>query len=275
MTELASGALRKMKTELLKPVQYALPLGDEAIPLNQFLGKSISLEFLGAIECVSCKRKIKKSFAQGHCYPCFTSLASCDRCIMSPERCHFAEGTCRDPAWGEANCNIDHFVYLANSSGIKVGITRHSQIPTRWMDQGAVEAMPLFRVSTRYQSGLVEVAFKEHVADKTHWQRMLKGEPEARDLKQARTDLLPEVQARLQELREQFGIEAIEALPDAEPVQIEYPVLRYPTKVVSKNFDKQPIVEGTLEGIKGQYLLFDTGVINIRKFGGYHVTLSD
>lgn len=274
MTQQASGALRKLKTELLKPVRYALPLGDTEIPLNEYLGKSISLKFLGTIECVSCKRKIKKSFAQGHCYPCFTSLASCDRCIMSPERCHFAQGTCRDPQWGETNCNIDHFVYLANSSGIKVGITRHSQVPTRWMDQGAVAALTLFRVSTRHQSGLVEVAFKEHVADKTHWQRMLKGIPEPRDLEQAREQLLPEVQARLEQLQEQFGIDAIEALPNATSVAIEYPVLRYPTKVVSQSFDKKEIVEGTLEGIKGQYLLFDTGVINIRKFGGYHVAFS-
>lgn len=273
-TPLASGPLRKLTTRLENPVQYGMPLGDSTVPLNQFLGKPLSLNFLGKIECVSCKRAIKKSFAQGHCYPCFTSLASCDRCIMSPERCHFSAGTCRDPEWGEANCNIDHFVYLANSSGLKVGITRHSQVPTRWMDQGAYQAMKLFRVSTRHQSGLVEVAFKEHVADKTHWQRMLKGVPEGRDLKEASLGLLASVQTRLEELQEQYGIDAITPLTDAEPIEIHYPVLKYPTKVVSKSFDKLEVVKGTLEGIKGQYLLFDTGVINIRKFGGYHVSLS-
>jgi hypothetical protein len=51
-------------------------------------------------------------------------------------------------------------------------------------------------------------------------------------------------------------------------------VIKYPTKVVSLNFDKTPVISGVLEGIKGQYLLLDVGVLNIRKFSSYNLTLS-
>ncbi len=274
MAELASGQILKMKTELKGPVEYSLPLGDELVPMNAFLGKKLSLKFEGKITCVECGRKTSKSFSQGYCYPCFKSKAACDLCIMSPERCHFAAGTCREPEWAEKNCNVDHFVYLANSSGIKVGITRHTQIPTRWIDQGARQALALFRVSTRHQSGILEVAFKEHVADKTHWQRMLKGEPEAQDMFARRDELLPKVEAQLSAFVETFGQSSVEKLGSAEVTEITYPILEYPQKVSSRNFDKTELVEGTLMGIKGQYLIFDSGVINIRKFGGYHVTVS-
>ena len=266
-----AGKLRKMTTELVEPVEYALPLGDESVPMNQFLGKPISINFLGEINCVHCDRKTKKSFNQGYCYPCFSRLAQCDSCIMSPEKCHYDAGTCREPEWGEQNCMIDHFVYLANSSGVKVGITRHSQIPTRWMDQGAIQALPIFRVSTRLQSGQVEVIFKNHVADKTSWQAMLKGVAADIDLKARRLSLMEECQANIENLQIQYGENAITAIDDAEQVEIRYPVLEFPTKVKSMNFDKTPLVEGTLMGIKGQYLILDTGVINMRKFGGYQV----
>jgi hypothetical protein len=274
MAELTSGQILKMKTDLKEPVEYTLPIGNEFLGLNQFLDKKLSLNFTGMITCVECGRSIKKSFNQGYCYPCFQSKASCDLCIMSPERCHFAAGTCREPKWGETNCNIDHFVYLANSSGVKVGITRHSQVPTRWMDQGAVQAIPVFRVNTRHESGILEVAFKEHITDKTHWQRMLKGEPEAVDMLAMRNELLPKLQAQLARFVERFGAEHVETLSDTQVTSISYPVRRYPTKVKSLSFDKMQLVEGTLQGIKGQYLIFDTGVINLRKFAGYTLTVS-
>lgn len=157
MQELGRGALSKMSAQLGSPVvQYAFRLGDEQVAVNPLLGRRIRLEFLGAIHCSHCGRKTKKSFAQGYCYPCFTKLAQCDSCIMSPERCHYDAGTCREPAWGESFCMTDHVVYLANSSGIKVGITRATQVPTRWIDQGARQALPIMRVATRQQSGLVE-----------------------------------------------------------------------------------------------------------------------
>ena len=153
--ELARGALRKMATELDQPVTYTMVLGDTRVPLNALLGQSIALEFLGQINCIHCDRVTSKSFNQGYCYPCFRRLAQCDSCIMSPEKCHYEQGTCREPDWGLANCMIDHIVYLANTSGLKVGITRHSQVPTRWMDQGATQALPIFRVASRFQSCLL------------------------------------------------------------------------------------------------------------------------
>jgi hypothetical protein len=271
---LAAGAVRKMKTELADPVQYTMLLGDFEVQLNQYLDRELWLDYTGQINCIHCDRKTSKSFSQGYCYPCFKRLAQCDSCIMSPEKCHYAEGTCREPEWGEQHCMIDHFVYLANTSGVKVGITRGSQVPTRWMDQGATQAQPIFRVDTRLHSGLVETAFKNHIADRTQWQAMLKGDAEHRDLEQERQRLLTECAADIDALQQRFGLQAITPLESQEQTLINYPVLEYPTKVKSFNLDKTPRVGGTLLGIKGQYLIFDTGVINIRKYGGYQLSLT-
>jgi hypothetical protein len=232
------------------------------------------LNYAGEIHCCHCGRKTKKSFNQGFCFPCLKKLARCDSCIVSPEKCHYEQGTCREPEWGEAFCLTDHVVYLANSSGIKVGITRATQLPTRWIDQGAVQALPIMRVATRLQSGLVEDALRQHVADKTNWRKMLKGEIEAVDLATTRDDLFERCQSELTALNERFGVQALQPVVDAECVDIEYPVLEYPTKVSSQNFDKTPLVEGTLMGIKGQYLILDTGVINMRKFTAYNISFS-
>lgn len=270
---LAAGAVRKMKTALSNPVSYMMVLGEYEIPLNDYLGKQLQLEYHGAINCIHCDRKTSKSFSQGYCYPCFKRLAQCDMCIVSPEKCHYAAGTCREPEWGEQHCMIDHIVYLSNTSGIKIGITRGSQVPTRWMDQGATQARPIFRVSNRLQSGLVETTFKAHIADKTNWQAMLKGDAEPRDLEEVRCRLMAECADELSALTQTHGIQAITELPEEADVHIRYPVLEYPTKVKSLNLDKTPVIGGTLLGIKGQYLMFDTGVINMRKYGGYHVSL--
>ena len=275
MTELlASGPVRKMKTELADTVHYTMLLGDNEIPLNQYLGQTLHLQYGGVINCIHCGRKTAKSFNQGYCYPCFRRLAQCDSCIVSPEKCHYAAGTCREPEWGETHCMIDHIVYLANTSGLKVGITRGSQVPTRWMDQGATQAQPIFRVDTRLHSGLVEAVFKNHIADKTNWQAMLKGDEPPRDLEQARTRLLAECAGEIDELQHQFGLQAITVLEGHQETRISYPVLEYPSRVKSFNLDKVPEVGGTLLGIKGQYLIFDSGVINMRKYGGYQLSLT-
>jgi hypothetical protein len=193
---------------------------------------------------------------------------------MKPETCHYAAGTCREPEWGEAFCFQPHVVYLANSSGIKVGITRQSQIPTRWIDQGAIQALPVFQVASRYVSGLIEVILAEHVSDKTSWQQMLKNHVEPLALVEQRDDLLKKCADKLELLAQQIGADALKFLPEVEVLQIQYPVLQYPTKIKSFNLDKDPQVSGVLQGIKGQYLLLDTGVINIRKFTGYEVELN-
>lgn len=271
---LGAGNVRKMRTSLEQPVAYTMLLGDDEIPLNQYLGRHLQLDYQGVINCIACDRKTNKSFSQGYCYPCFRRLAQCDTCIVSPEKCHYAAGTCREPQWGEEHCMVDHVVYLANTSGLKVGITRGTQVPTRWMDQGATQAQPIFRVSTRLQSGLVETLFKNHVADKTNWQAMLKGDAEPKDLEQQRQDLMDSCATELASLQQQHGLQAIAVLEQAPETTISYPVLEYPEKVKSFNLDKTPGVGGTLMGIKGQYLIFDSGVINMRKYGGYHLTLT-
>ena len=270
----ASGHLAKMEVSLGDTVSYQLPLDDQRIPLNEAIGKTIAIEHIGDIHCIHCGRRSKKSFSQGYCYPCFTKLPQCDTCIMSPERCHFHHGTCRDPAWGEKYCFTDHFVYLANSSGVKVGITRGTQLPTRWIDQGATQGLPIFRVQTRYQDGLIEDCIREFVADKTSWQKMLKGNAQPVDLGAIRDELLIKAESGLELLEQEFGLQALQRLYNETTTEINFPVHEFPEKVKSFNLDKQPLVEGVLKGIKGQYLILDTGVINIRKYTAYNVQFS-
>ncbi|MDH4581468.1 DUF2797 domain-containing protein [Pseudomonas sp. BN415] len=274
MLELGRGALSKMSVRLETPVQYGFRLGEADIAANPLIGKQLRLEFLGAIHCTHCGRKTKKSFSQGYCYPCFTKLAQCDSCIVSPEKCHFDQGTCREPEWGERFCMTDHVVYLANSSGIKVGITRASQVPTRWIDQGASQALPIMRVATRQQSGFVEDLLRSRVADRTNWRAMLKGEAPALDLPSVRDELFEDCAEGIRALQDRFGLQAIQPVSDIQTIEISYPVDAYPTKVVSFDLDKTPVVEGTLRGIKGQYLILDTGVINLRKYTAYQLAIS-
>lgn len=263
-----------MHAKLDKPVQYELLLSDQAIPLNPLVGKPVKLIYTGKISCVHCGRPTKKSFSQGYCYPCFISLAQCDMCIMKPETCHYTAGICREPAWGEVFCMQTHYVYLANSSGIKVGITRQNQIPTRWLDQGAAQALPIFKVQSRHVSGLVEVVIAKHISDKTSWQQMLKNNVEPIDLAAKRDELKETLKTELADITQRFGAQAIEYLAHEQAVDIHYPVNRYPDKVKSFNLDTNPEVSGILEGIKGQYLLLDTGVINLRKYSGYEIVFS-
>jgi len=163
-----------------------------------------------------------------------------------------------------------HIIYLSNTSGVKIGITRESQLPTRWIDQGAIQAMPILRVTQRYHAGLIEHAFKQHVSDRTNWRNMLKNQVDEVDLFQLYESLWPLVKPALDA---QLLDDAEEiARPDAV-LSLDYPALRYPDKVTSFNLDKTPLVEGRLDAIKGQYLILDNGVINIRKYGGYLVSL--
>ena len=268
-----TGDLRKMKTELATPVIYRLPLGDERIAMNELIGKQLRLEFKGEIHCIACGRKTNKSFNQGYCFPCMRSLAECDTCIVKPEQCHFHHGTCRDEQWALSHCMQDHIVYLANSSGLKVGITRQPQVPTRWMDQGATQALPIYRAKNRYMSGLLEVLLANHVADKTDWRKMLKGVAEEVDLPARRDELLAQCKPEIAALKSQYGEDAFIALQENTITTIEYPVTQYPSKITSLNLDKTPTLSGKLTGIKGQYLIFDSGVINIRKYAGYCVKI--
>lgn len=264
------GTISKMLAKASLPIHYSLPLGDECLALNPFLGKTLSLKFMGKIICIACQQPIKKSYQDGYCFPCVQRLARCDLCIVKPERCHYHLGTCREPDWGQSHCMVPHYVYLANASGLKVGITRVSQIPTRWIDQGAIEALPIMKVPTRRISGLVEVEMAQCVSDRTHWQKMLRGETPVVNLIEERDKLLEKMGNKLQTLPITSD-QKIEYLWDHSLSQFDYPVLEYPKKVVSLSFDKTDLIQGTLLGIKGQYLLLDTGVLNIRRHSGYVV----
>lgn len=274
MLELGRGAVSKMQIALDAPAQYSFRLGDEHYAFNSLIGETLRLEFLGSINCSHCNRLTKKSFGQGYCWPCFAKLAQCDSCMMSPEKCHYDAGTCREPEWAQDFCMTDHFVYLANSTGVKVGITRATQLPTRWLDQGAIQALPIFRVATRQQSGFVEDVLRSQVADRTNWRALLKGDVEPIDLIAIREQLMHSCAEPLMALQQRFGLQAIQSITDVDVLDISYPVEAYPTKISSFNLDKNPVAEGTLIGIKGQYLLFDTGVINIRKYTSYQLSVS-
>jgi len=274
-----NGTLRKMHTKLDSAglAHYELELGGTRVPLSELLNHQLTLVARGEIFCVLCGRKTKKSFSQGHCYPCFTRSASCDICMVSPEKCHFDQGTCREPEWAQSFCFNEHVVYLANSSDPKVGITRATQIPTRWIDQGASWAKPIFRVATRQLAGLIETELKLHISDKTRWQAMLKGSPTEVDLTALAAELTAIVMPYVDTLTDQYGkasVRSVSGMDDVEPVKIiSYPVTQYPSKVKSLNLDKQPILSGRLTGIKGQYLMFGDDVFNVRKFSGYQVQL--
>ena len=247
----ASGTLRKMETRLLDPVSYSMVLSDERVPLNELLGRSLQLVHTGRIFCVHCGRKTAKSFNQGYCYPCFRKLAQCDSCIIHPEKCHFDQGTCREPDWGERVCMRDHIVYLANSSGLKVGITRSVQVPTRWIDQGATQALAIIRVRSRMQSGYLEVLFKQKVADKTNWRDMLKGTARPLDMLAEKERLIAACKTGIDELAERFGFFAISILNGLEPVEIRYPVLEHPDHAALFQFRKRDNGGWRLAGHQG------------------------
>lgn len=268
------GYISKMQVEYAQPVHYTLALGEARINLNPLVNQKIRLDFLEIIQCQYCSRTIKKSYGDGFCYVCAQQLARADWCIMQPTRCHYHVNTCREPQWGEANCMIPYVVYLANTSGLKVGITRQSQVFTRWADQGASAAVPLLIVPNRRVSGFAEQVIAGHVSDKTHWQKMLKGPPEAENLLEYRESLLEKVKPELLEINEKFAAEVIQWPHNPQVTQIEYPVARYLSKIASLSFNKQKVIEGTLLGIKGQYLMFEEGVLNLRKHSGYQIALS-
>ncbi|MEN9907401.1 MAG: hypothetical protein RLZZ540_542 [Bacteroidota bacterium] len=259
------GVLTKMETEYGNPIQYYLVFESSFLNVNQLLDKNIAINFVG-FQCLNCRKK-KKIFRQGFCYDCFYSSAAVGDWIMKPELSTAHLGIAdRDLAYEEKVQLQPHIVYLALSSEIKVGVTRKTQVPTRWIDQGANEAIAIVEVPNRYLAGITEVALKNHYADKTNWRKMLTNDIEAVDLVAERLklqDLIPT------EVQEYFYSDKNDLY------QMEYPVLQYPAKVKSLSLDKTPHFEGKLTGIKGQYLLFEDGtVFNIRGSEGYVVRIA-
>ena len=259
------GNLKKMQTEYSSPVKYVLPFENNPINLTELVGTELKIHFTGLINCVNCGRKTNKSFAQGFCFPCFRDAPQNAECIIRPELCEAHLGKGRDPEWEERNHNQPHVVYLAIGSGIKIGVTRSTQVPYRWIDQGAWKAVKIAETENRYQAGMIEVDLKQFASDKTPWQRMLKNEL-AVDVDVLETKSL--LQEKMNNDFNQF------ASTDDEIYEINYPVIQFPQKIKSHNLDKEPTLQGKLMGIKGQYLLFEGGiVINIRKYGGYFVEM--
>lgn len=265
------GNLRKMSAENSQPVEYSLVLGEHQIRLNPYLDQSLQLRFTGNIHCIQCGRKTKQSFQQGYCFPCMQRLAECHFCVIHPEKCHVQHGLCPQNDWAHAQCAQPHIVYLANSSGLKVGVTRCTQMPTRWIDQGACQALPIFQVANRYQAGVIEVCLKQFVNDKTDWRKLLKQSADFLDLPALRLQLLEKAEGILRSAVSAFPSAEVMWLQNHAVTHLDYPVQYYPQKLVNLSFDKTPILGGKLYGIKGQYLFFDTGVINIRKFSGYEI----
>lgn len=258
------GVLRKMQTENGSPIQYYLVFENDFLQMNQVLDKQLTIAFVG-YECLNCSLN-KKIYRQGYCYDCFYDVPQAADWIMKPElsTAHLDKEE-RDLDYEKRVQLQPHIVYLANSSNVKVGVTRKTQIPTRWIDQGAHEAIEIVEVPNRYLAGITEVALKEYVGDKTNWRTMLKNEIKDENLVEWRDELkqyIPE-----------------EALPyfieNNSETHLEFPVLQYPTKLKSLNLIKTPSYEGVLKGIKAQYLIFeDNTVFNVRGSEGYVVTIS-
>ena len=258
--------LRKMSVLLDEVIQYTLKI-DEEINMDYLIGKHISLEWNGDIFCQSCQNKTNKSFGEGFCYKCFINAPEATECTIRPELCRAHLGEGRNVEWEETNHNQPHIVYLASSDKIKVGVTRNTQIPTRWIDQGASAAIRLAETPNRYEAGILEVALKVYFSDKTNWQRMLKNEiNENIDLVEEKWNLHDKLPS---DLTQYFS-------ENDEIIYIKYPVLEFPIKIKSQSFDKTNKIEGVLKGIKGQYLIFEGGnVLNIRKHTGYSIKLTN
>lgn len=258
------GVLQKMNTELASPVKYYLVQEANSLSLNHLLQKKISIQHIG-YQCLSCKKK-KEIYRQGFCKKCFFESPLAGDWIMRPElsKAHL-DIEDRDLTYEKAVQLQPHIVYLANSSNVKVGVTRKSQLPTRWIDQGAHKALVLAEVPNRYLAGITEVALKNHISDKTNWRKMLTNSITEVDLYEVKNLLKSYIPAEVLPF----------FLDEEKPVNIEFPVLKYPLKINSLNLQKTPFYQGILQGIKGQYLIFEDGIVfNVRSHEGYQVLLN-
>ena len=256
--------LKRMPTELANPVNYFLDAGDDFIIVNNLLGKQLKISF-DSYECLSCGQDLP-IFAQGMCKKCYLESPQTGEWVMKPElsRAHLGIED-RDLTFEENMQLQPHIVYLAKTSDIKVGVTRKSQIPYRWIDQGADQALPVMETPNRFLAGQAEVLIKQHIPDKTDWRKMLKGISTDKNILQVKE----QIKHLLTDELESYWLD------ETVPVKISYPVLKYPEKIKSVNLNKIPEFESILTGIKGQYFIFDDGsVFNVRNHSGYVVNLT-
>lgn len=235
---------------------------DRFLDLAGAVGGGLLIEYLGRVSCSHCGSDTPKSYGGGYCYRCFTTLARCDLCVVSPDRCHFAAGTCREPAWGEAHCMRPHLVYLANSSGPKVGITTRGGELTRWLDQGATQGLVVAEAATRHLAGVTEATLARLISDRTDWRALLREDAAPVDLPALRDGLRPRIGTLP---------EGVSWRDDGRVETLAFPVEAYPARLERLTLERHPRVAGRLAGIKGQYLLFEHGVLNVRRHRGYHV----
>lgn len=256
--------VRKMRTSYENPISYHILDGETPMLLNDLIGKHLQLTFTGQIFCQECNKKIQKAFGEGFCFSCFSAAAAASPCILRPELCQAHLGLGRDPDYEQKHHNQPHLVYLALTDQIKVGVTRQTQMPTRWIDQGAAQAIVLAQTPNRYLAGVIEVALKDHFSDKTNWQNMLRNIAPANDV---------DLAAEKWELEEILPQDLTQYWTDDEEIWVfNYPVKNYPAQVKALNFDKEKEIQGILTGIRGQYLYFDGQfVLNLRRHTGYEI----
>lgn len=260
------GYLRPLRHSIGQPVEYVVTTDSEDIPLHDLLNRKITIRHNGDKACIACGRKVNKLFQNGYCFPCVRTLAECDLCIVKPHECHFHLGTCRDESFAHTHCMIPHYVYLAKSSGVKVGLTRKGRQLIRWVDQGAVASMVLAELPTRKLAGELEMEIAKHLPDKTNWRKMLRGDLEEANLFDVRTQVI----SNLPEHWQAYVLPA----PEVEHT-FEYPITGgFEPNLTSWSLDKSPSCEGTVHGAKAQYLLLDTGVFNVKKHAGYYVEIA-
>lgn len=257
------GAIGKLEFSFARPVEYSLRIGDETLALNALIGEGLSITWLGPGACRHCGAALAGRYGGGYCYPCFRRLAVCDLCVMAPSRCHYHLGTCREPDWGEANCMRSHVVYLADSGGLKVGLTRHASGVPRWVEQGAFAGLVIAAAPTRRAAGDLEAALAARVADKSDWRRQVTGRRAGVCLAEEADRLVRAVGECPGGARWQIGRE----------VAIDYPVRRFLRRAVRLALPADSPVVGRLVGIVGSFLLFDYGALNLGEYNGCDVVV--
>ena len=259
-----TGQISKMVPSIGNPIEYVLPIGEKKLILNKHIGELIQIKFNDEIRCINCKNKIKKTYMQGYCYPCFISLPQTEDCVFKPHLCKAHLGEARDMDWAKNNCLVSTYVYLSLTSNLKVGVTRHSHIPSRWIDQGAHYAIRFAKTPNRYLAGLIESEISKYISDRTQWRRMILGQYDELDLIDKKNDLHEYLPNNLEKYY----------LNDENIVELKYPIINNLEKIKSFNIEKFKTINKKLIGIKGQYLMFDDNhVLNVRKYTGYNFTI--
>ncbi|MDD2636044.1 MAG: DUF2797 domain-containing protein [Bacteroidales bacterium] len=258
------GNIKKMRLVYASPIKYLLSIGEQELNMNSILNKQLQIKYQHKINCINCGAETNKSFHQGYCYSCFMSVPQCDVGVLRPELDMSHKGISRDMEWAKKNSLVDHYVYIAITSGIKVGVTRHTQIPTRWIDQGAIKAIRFAKTPHRNLAGQIEVDLKQYVSDKTNWSKMLKSKQTDLSLAKIKSELAEKLSPNFKTyLSFNNNIETFS-------YPFEYQIDTFNTV----GFDNTDIITGKLIGIKGQYLIFENGdVFNIRKHNGYLVSI--